>query len=146
MYWARLRLGRKWTFSPTRPSGPSWSSSRDVCLFLCFFVSLFVSLYLFSLKSPFYAIFFKASHWSSDHMTRSWPLIGQPSFPAIWWWCTSSHLKSFLEPAVPLIRLFLMINMMPLKGCVVKRNYFTALLRNEARNKISYVRALTLCS
>ena len=48
---------------------------------------------------------------------------------------TSSHLKSFLEPAVPPIRLFLMINMMPLKRCVVKVNYFTALLRNEARNK-----------
>ena len=48
---------------------------------------------------------------------------------------TSSHLKSFLQPAVPPIRLFLMINMMPLKRCVVKVNYFTALLRNEARNK-----------
>ena len=48
---------------------------------------------------------------------------------------TSSHLKCFLEPAVPPIRLCLMINMMPLKRCVVKGNYFTALLRNEARNK-----------
>ena len=48
---------------------------------------------------------------------------------------TSSHLKSFLKPAVPPIRLFLMINMMPLKRCVVKGNYFTALLRNKARNK-----------
>jgi hypothetical protein len=48
---------------------------------------------------------------------------------------TSSHLKSFLEPAVPPIRLFLVINMMPLKRCVVKGNHFTALLRNEARNK-----------
>ena len=47
----------------------------------------------------------------------------------------SSHLKSFLEPAVPPIRLFLIVNMMPLKRCVVKGNYFTALLRNEARNK-----------
>ena len=46
--------------------------------------------------------------------------------------CTSSHPKSFLKPAVPPIRLFLMINMMPLKGCVVKGNYFTALLRHEA--------------
>ena len=48
---------------------------------------------------------------------------------------TSSHLKSFLQPAVPPIRLFLMINMMPLKRCVAKGNYFTALLRHEARNK-----------
>ena len=35
---------------------------------------------------------------------------------------TSSHLKSFLEPAVPPIRLFPMIHMMPLKRCVVKGN------------------------
>ena len=49
--------------------------------------------------------------------------------------CTSSHLKRYLEPAVPPIGLFLMINTMPLKRCVVKGNYFTALLRNEARNK-----------
>ena len=48
---------------------------------------------------------------------------------------TSSHLKSFLEPAVPPIRLFLMVNMMALNRCVVKGNHFTALLRNEARNK-----------
>ena len=48
---------------------------------------------------------------------------------------TSSHLKSFLEHAVPPIRHLLMINMMPLKRCVVKGNYFTALIRNEARNK-----------
>ena len=26
--------------------------------------------------SPFHAIFFKASHWPSDHMIISWPLIG----------------------------------------------------------------------
>ena len=36
--------------------------------------------------SPSHAIFFEASDWSSDHMTRSRPLIGQPSFPTIWWW------------------------------------------------------------
>ena len=50
-------------------------------------------------------------------------------------YCTSSHLKSFLEPAVPPIRLFIMINLMPLKRCVMKGKYFTALLRNKARNK-----------
>ena len=38
------------------------------------------------LSVPFHAIFFEASHWPSDHMTRSRPLIGQPSFPTIWWW------------------------------------------------------------
>ena len=62
-------------------------------------------------------LYFTAVHSSSLHCT------------------TSSHLKSFLEPAVPPIRLFLMINMMPLKRCVVNGNYFTALFRNEARNK-----------
>ena len=36
--------------------------------------------------SPFHAFFFEASHWPSHHMTRSRPLIGQPSFPTIWWW------------------------------------------------------------
>ena len=48
---------------------------------------------------------------------------------------TSSHLKSFLEPTVTPIRLFLTINMMPLNKCVVKGNCCIALLRNEARNK-----------
>ena len=41
----------------------------SVCLFIC--------------VSPFHAIFFEACHWSSDHMTRSRSLIGQPSFPTI---------------------------------------------------------------
>ena len=48
---------------------------------------------------------------------------------------TMSHLKRFLESAVPPIRLFLLIIIMPLKRWVAKENYFTALLRNEARNK-----------
>ena len=43
---------------------------------------------------------------------------------------TLSHLKSFIESAVPPIRLFLMIIMMPLKRCVAKENYLIALLRN----------------
>ena len=47
---------------------------------------------------------------------------------------TLSHIKSFIESAVPSIRLFLMIIIMPLKRCVAKVNYFIALLRNEARN------------
>ena len=47
---------------------------------------------------------------------------------------TSSNIKSFLEPAVPPIILFLIIDMMPLKRCVVKENYFISFLRNEARN------------
>ena len=34
--------------------------------------------------SPSNVIFFEASHCSSNHMTRSRRLIGQPSFPTIW--------------------------------------------------------------
>ena len=49
---------------------------------------------------------------------------------------TLSHLKSFLESAVPPIRLFLLIIIMPLKRWVAEENYFTALLRNEARNEL----------
>jgi hypothetical protein len=48
------------------------STCPSVCLSVC--------------VSPSHAIFFEASDWSSDHMTRSRPLIGQPSFPTIWWW------------------------------------------------------------
>ena len=55
------------TFSPTRPSGPSWTSSRDVCLRP-------------SPLSPSHAVFFKASHWPSVHMISSRPVIGQPTF------------------------------------------------------------------
>ena len=47
---------------------------------------------------------------------------------------TLSHIKSFIESAVPPIRLLLMIIMKPLKRCVAKKNYLIPLLRNEARN------------
>ena len=40
---------------------------------------------------------------------------------------TLSHLKSFIEAAVPPIRLSLIINMMPLKRCLAKENYLIAL-------------------
>ena len=52
------------------------SQSHRVCLSVCVSVCL----------SPSHATFSEASHWSSDHMTRSRPLIGQPSLPTIWWW------------------------------------------------------------
>ena len=58
-------------FSPTQPSGPSWSSSRHVCLSVCLCVCL---------MSPSHAIFFEAFHWHSGHMISLRPLIGQPSF------------------------------------------------------------------
>ena len=32
---------------------------------------------------PFPCIFFKASHWRSDHMISSRPLINQPFFPTV---------------------------------------------------------------
>ena len=58
-------------FSKHRPSGPVLSQSRDVSLSATLSVCLFV---------PFYVIFFEASHWPTDHMINSRPLIGQPSF------------------------------------------------------------------
>ena len=58
---------------------------------------------------------------------------------------TFSLLKSFIESAVPPIRLFLMIIIIPLKKCVAKENYLIALLRNEARI-FFHLRALTLYS
>ena len=49
-------------FSPTRPSGPSWSSRRKVCvLFVC--------------PLPM-NLLFEASHWPCDHMISLRPLIG----------------------------------------------------------------------
>ena len=47
---------------------------------------------------------------------------------------TLSHLRSFIDSAVPPIRLFLMMIMMTLKRCVAKENYFIAVLRYEATN------------
>ena len=44
-------------------------------------VAISVCLFLFLSVCPFSCDFFQASHWPSDHMTRSRPLIGQPSFP-----------------------------------------------------------------
>ena len=38
-----------------------------------------------SILSPSHAIFFEASHWPSDHMISLRPLIGQPSFPTVWY-------------------------------------------------------------
>ena len=72
--WSTRELTDKmpnWAFQRIGP-WPILSSSRDVRLYT----------YMF----PSHAIFFEASHWPSDHMTRSRPLIGQSSFPTIWWW------------------------------------------------------------
>ena len=52
---------------------PILSSSCDVSLYICVYICM----------SPPHAIFFEASHWSSDHMIRSRPLIGQPSLREI---------------------------------------------------------------
>ena len=51
-----------------------WSSSRDVR------VCLYIYMY------PFIVIFFKASHWPSDQMISSRPLIGQPSSTRVFNW------------------------------------------------------------
>ena len=45
-YCPRLYSTLSFCFSPTRPSGPSRSSSRDVCLFLSFFVTLFLCFFV----------------------------------------------------------------------------------------------------
>ena len=87
-----------------------------------------------------YVFLFKASAlWADAFYKSKCPSVRVSVCPSVYLFTfempTSSHLKSFLEPSVPPIRLFLMINMMPLKRCVVKGNYFTALLRYEARNK-----------
>ena len=63
-------------FSPTRPLWAELvieSPCPSVCVSVC-------------LSAPLGAVFFEASHWSSNHMTRWRPLIGQPFFPTIWWW------------------------------------------------------------
>ena len=38
---------------------------------------------MYTYMSPPDEIYFNASHWPSDKMIRSWPLIGQPSFPTL---------------------------------------------------------------
>ena len=56
-----FRLGGSTRFSPTRPSGPSWSSSRDVCLFLSLFLYFFVCCPLFLGFSLFLILIFFGS-------------------------------------------------------------------------------------
>ena len=46
-----------------------------------------------------------------------------------------SHVKSFIESEVPYLRLFLMLNMMPLKNWVATQNVLTVLLGNEVWSK-----------
>ena len=53
----------EWQFSPNRPTELIWSS---ICV---------VHPYIHPSVN-----FFETSHWPSDHIIRSWPLIGQPSF------------------------------------------------------------------
>ena len=71
-----------------------WADSiiESRCPYVCLSVCLSV---------PFHAIFFEASHWPSDHMTRSRPLIGQPSFPTIWWNKTGFWLLRVIRQARP---------------------------------------------
>ena len=56
-------------FSSNWPTEPIRPSSCDVRVFVC----------------PLSMQFFYASHWPSDHMISSRPLIGQPFFPTTWW-------------------------------------------------------------
>ena len=89
-------------FSPTRPHWAELVVELPCpCVWMCapsgavfkesalgrFFHRVAMSVCLFVCLSPSHAIFFEVSHWPLDHMTRSRPLIGQPSFPTIsWWW------------------------------------------------------------
>ena len=106
-------------------------------------------------------IFTESAHWANSvsklpcpentpHNTTLWCMNLQPltlmalsyqnhqSYGGRAKWPTSSHLKSFIDSAVPPIRLLLIIFTMPLKRCVQKENYLIALLRNEARNNFFY--------
>ena len=47
---------------PTRPSGPSWSISRDVCLCVCLFVCL----------SPSHAIFLRGRTGAERALSVDW--------------------------------------------------------------------------
>ena len=49
---------------------------------------------------------------------------------------TLCHFDGFIELAVPHLRLFLILSMMPLKRFVAKEIDFTALLKNEAWNNL----------
>ena len=63
-------------FSPTRPHWAELvieSPCPSVCVCVC-------------LSAPSGAVFFEASHWPSDQMTRSRPLIGPPSLPPLKTW------------------------------------------------------------
>ena len=97
--------------SPNRPTGSIWSSRRNVRLYVCIILS------------PPHVIFFKASHWPSDHMISSGPLIGQSSFPPplkkkchqpLWqrrqrkklYWCYYLHLlRDLVSPLWGIFRL-----------------------------------------
>ena len=52
-------------------AGRAANNQLSRCLSVCVFVC------------PFSCVFFEASHWPSGHMTRSRPLIGQPSLRGI---------------------------------------------------------------
>ena len=60
-------------FHQLGPTGPSWSVSRHVQMFVC-------------VSAPSGAVFFKASHWPGDHMISSRSLIGPPSFGNLETW------------------------------------------------------------
>ena len=58
---------KTWIFAQFSPTRPHWAELviELPCLSVCLF-------------APSNAFFYEASHWPSGHMTRSWPLIGQP--------------------------------------------------------------------
>ena len=110
-------LGLHIFFSPTRPSGPGWSSSHRVCVSVCLCVCLSVCLFVcvsVCLFVPFPCNFFwglslvlrshdliPASHWS----TLLHHCFGSHSLKAVeldWWhWLHTSKIRheDFLRPS-----------------------------------------------
>ena len=95
--------------SPNWPTGWIRSSRCDVRLYVCIILSL-----------P-RVIFFETSHWPSDHMISSRPIIGQPSSPPLKkmppaplvaaakkkiYWCYYLHwLRDLVTPVWGIVRL-----------------------------------------
>ena len=78
-----------WTFSKNRPQG--W-------FFLVVPMSVYVCMYLFLCSYVPPCNFFEASHWPSDTMISSRPLIGQPSFPTLTHLNPSQPISTHLNP------------------------------------------------
>ena len=112
----------KWPFFPCKVRHVSPSQDVWICLAAKY---LHIDIFDQTLKKFEFSL---SCYFTCPVLVKFSPLFGDHRL------YTLSHLKSFTKSAVPPIRLFLMIIMMPLKRCVAKENYLIALLRNDARN------------